>query len=106
MNIAHLLIDTITYQTPTGLSAAGAPTWSAQTTADARVEYGYKHVVNLTGQTKESEAVIATLVEIPNNARVWFPGASTADVNQSRRPILSKRAYTLDGSFAFYETYF
>ena len=106
MNLAHLLTDTITYQLETGLSGAGAVTWGSQATTPARVEWGTKTVVGLDGTRRESEAAVATDIEIPNGSRVWLPGADTSSVNEAKRPILTKKARVLGGSYILYETYF
>ncbi len=82
--LAHLLTDSVTFQTVTGRGAGGDPTYGAQQTVDARVE-DFLGTLRLPNGTEVSpENKIVTLVEIPRDSRIWLPGTSTGDNSEAR----------------------
>lgn len=105
MSYASLLTDTITVALPGAPTSYGEPTWGAQATMRARVEFGTKMMFGADGTQRECEAVIATTTELPLHARIWLPGANTGDANAAKRPIQIKRASRPGGGLTVYETY-
>lgn len=105
MSYAALLTDTVTVATQSGVDSHGDPTFNAQTTMKARVEFGTKLIYGANGTERQCEAVIATTAEIPMGSRIWLPGANPANMRESKRPIVIKKASTPGGGLTIYETY-
>lgn len=102
----HLLNDTVTVASKTGVGNDGDPTFSAQATMAARVEYGTRRVYGSAGEERQCEAIVITAAEIPSGSRVWLPDATTTDTSQAKIPIVVKRASTPWAGVTLYETYF
>jgi hypothetical protein len=104
MNLAHLFTQTVVYAPPTGISVAGDPTFGAQVSIKARVEFGTKLVYGGDGTELQSEAQFSSEVEVPMGSRVWLPGDDTDDVTAARRIIAKKKCATF-GGYSYAETY-
>jgi len=105
MSLGGMLDATVTFSPPASVSAAGDPTFGAQTTARARVEYGTKFIYGRDNTELQCEAVIASDVEIPMGSRIWLPGTNPSDNNAAKRPLTVKRASSPGGTLTVYETY-
>lgn len=105
MSYAALLTDTVTVATMSGVDAHGDPAFNAQTTMSARVEHGTRLIYGSDGAERQCEAVVATTEEIPMGSMIWLPGANTSNDNESKRPILIKKASNPSGGLTVYETY-
>lgn len=100
---SHLLNDTVTYATEASVSNYGDPTFAAQATVAARVEFDSRIVTGSDGTTIEATHVILTLTELPKGTRVWLPGDSTVDTNAAKRVVFVKQASTPGGDYTIYE---
>lgn len=101
----NLLDQTITVADESSKSAYGDPTFGAQYTMLARVEFGSKKIRNAMGNTVESEAVVVTDTVIPRTSRVWLPGDNTG--GDGRKVITQRHAAPPGRSTTIlYETYF
>lgn len=105
MNLSHWFVDTVTIARSTGVGSAGDPSFAAQTTIKARVEYGGTIVASQSGEEIRSDVSIASHEEIKNTDRIWLPGANTADTGESRRPIQVKRAKLPGDALELFEAY-
>lgn len=105
MSYAALLTDTVTVATMSGRDSHGDPTFNAPATMNARVEFGTRLVYGAGGTERQCEAVVATTEEIPMGSMIWLPGANTSNDNESKRPILIKKASNPSGGLTVYETY-
>lgn len=106
MNVDHLLIDSLEYKTITGRNNYGDPSYGAATTLACRIEKKRGIVQGTNGEQIEYSTKIATKSEIPPDSLVFFDGASSSDANQARRPVATRTAQTLNGSYRFYESYY
>jgi hypothetical protein len=105
MNFAHRLTETVSYKTPSGVSSSGDLTYGSLSTLNARIYRKTQIVSNANGAQVTSNYVIETETQIPLDARIWLPGASTSDNNAAQRVLSSEYASTLDGSYTLYLTY-
>ncbi len=105
MNIAHRLTQSVVFAPPTGLGANGNPTYGAQQTIAARVEYGTHFRYGRDGEQTICNEKVVTLVQIPVGSRVWIPGDNPADTTAARRPQDIVSATSFDGSCTIFETY-
>lgn len=111
MNVAHLLVDTVTVAEQNGVSNSGSPTYGSQTTVAVRLEQKRTIQIGTDGNEQVSDHVTISTTKIGQNALVWFPAQGsraaddTNDNNAARRPIAVVQATTPAGD-ALYETYF
>lgn len=107
MNIDHWLIEQVIVEPVIGRGASGDPSYGTPQTLDARVETAVRLVLDAsTGNQIHAQFRVATKVLIPLGSRVWLPGDDTASTDSARRPLSIRNAYTQDGSFTLYETWF
>lgn len=93
---SHLLDVTITYALQSGRSGWDA-TIGAQSTAPARVEQNQELVRGVDDEEVITTHKIATEADLPEGARVWLPGANTADVGASVQ-VKTRRVASPPGS--------
>lgn len=105
MSFTHLLTDTVTIAEVASRSNSGDPTFAAQTTRAARVELSDKTFRDNKGEEQQASHVVVTEAAISRNARVWLPGADTANANAGRQVIASKSASRPDRSLTLVETF-
>lgn len=77
----HLLTDTVTLASQTGVSEAGEPTYAAKRTIRARVENGRDR----TAEDVDHDAVVYTTEAVAPLDRIWLPGDDTSDASAARR---------------------
>lgn len=77
---------TITIAEPSGVDAAGSPSYGAQTTAPARVQ-SKTSIVRGVEEDAEAEHVVYTYAAVSRAARVWLPGTNTANADEARKPL-------------------
>lgn len=99
----HLLTDTVTYASPSTVSAMGDVTYGTQATAAARVEYDYRIVDAGDGKKLELTHTIVTETAIPKGARVWLPGDSIGSTAAAKIVVFQSLASVPDGSDTLYE---
>jgi len=105
MDLSRLMIDTVTIAHRTSVGEGGDPVFGSTSTIKARVEHGTQLITGPDGERTNAEHAFATYSEVKNSDVVWLPGDSTGDANAARRPILVKKAATLDGASTLYEVY-
>ena len=105
MNFSHRLLETISYSLPSGKSNDGDLTYSAVSTTKARITRREDIVGEAGGEGVATSIVVATEIELPVDTRVWMPGVSTSNVNDSERVKSREYASTLDGSYTLYLAY-
>jgi len=82
-DFADMMTQTVTYQTQAGHDSAGDPSWSAQSTAAARVERRHEKILATDDEEILVTHRVATYTAIPEGARVWLPGADTSSIEAS-----------------------
>lgn len=98
------MVNTITLARCTGASVDGDPTFGAQFSASARVEYATKFIPGSDGNQVQCEAVVASRTEIRTTDRIWLPGDNVSSNEEARRAITVKHATTPSGD-GFFEAY-
>lgn len=106
MNVDSWLVDTITIAPFLDRDGDGDPSFGAQFTAPARVEFKQTRVVGPDGQEVVSDTRVATKQSIGTQDRVWLPGASTADTNAARLALASQNAKNHGQDLTLFEVFF
>lgn len=103
--ISHLMTDTITISSESGVDVNGDPTFGSQTTIKGRVENKNKIIKMIDGNEEISSHVFVTLSAVTMGTRVWLPGTNTAVANDSLRPLIIKKANSITGNGTLYEVW-
>lgn len=103
--IAHLLTDTISISSPSGIDNYGESTWGATTTAAARVENINEVIVGTDQNEYQATHVIATETAISYEDRIWLPTDNTSNADEARRPIKIVNAFFPGETDGHYEVY-
>lgn len=83
---SHLLKDTITVASQTGVDVDQAPTYGTQSTIKARYEPGGKVIRSADGETIQRRDVLYTDTEIDQTDAIWLPGANTSSDDEAQTP--------------------
>jgi hypothetical protein len=90
--MTHLLTDTVTVASESGVNGYGDPTFGAQSTIACRVEEVDTIVIGTDHNEYRAVARIATEDEVFLTDRFWLPGDSTGDDDAARRPLTVKHS--------------
>jgi len=101
---SHLLVDTVTKASKTGRGNDGTPTYGAQSTIKARVEFVTKLLMDAYGNQTMASSRLVSEDQVLITDRVWLPGDDTTKVNESKQPIAVGKAATPDG-YTLYEAW-
>ena len=100
--MSHLLTQTVTWATWSAKNNSGDPTFGAQSTAAARVEFKTMKTRNAQGVEVDIQTKVTTEVDIPRKARVWLPDDNTAVANEARKIVKRTKMATPDSSVTLY----
>lgn len=101
----HLLTQSIVYVPVTGRTRTGDPTFGAQVTLNARIEFGTQLIRDDQGTEIDCEAVIITETQIPRDARVWLVGTDTVGDTEDARAVEAQKSAQTPGGYSLFETF-
>jgi hypothetical protein len=103
------LAETAYYASVSSVSTSGDPVYGAATAFVCRTELDrYFHgplFMPRQGEEEETNVVIYTEVDVPDDALIWLPGVSTASATGGRRPKRREVARGPTGAISHYEIY-
>jgi hypothetical protein len=109
-SLRRWLTETASYATVTSVSSAGDPVYGAPISFVCRSEFEVQFhgpmFVPRQGEEQELFTRLFSEIEIPLDARVWFPGTNTSDAAQSNKVKRRAVIRTDTGAVSHYETYF
>lgn len=105
MNLSGWFTRSVTCAAPTGArNSSGDPAFGSQRAINARVEERWQTVKLANGEERQASHVVYSSAAIALGERIWLPGATVGDVNQSREVLDSKPEHNKAGAVQFYKT--
>lgn len=106
MNLEHTFVEAVTVRPLLSRSAVGGdPTYGDPVVVMCRVQRKTQTIRTREGTTVESSTTLFSSTAIPRYARVWLPGADTAQVGQSNTVLEQKEDRTVAGVVAIQVAY-
>jgi hypothetical protein len=109
MDLSDAFRQVVSFKEPVGTRGVhGDPdfTGAALQTSNARVEPSTRTILNFLGEEVLTSHFVMMDRQLSPFARVWLPGADTANDQQARRPQRIEAAVDLDGVTSHWEVYF
>lgn len=100
--LKNRMVHTITYATPSSVTAYGDRTYGSTATASAYIELVDELLEKAAGETVNVTHKIWTDTALDMDTIIWLPGVSTTKAN-GRRPERVKKYYDLQGNANHYE---
>lgn len=100
MDWSHRLLSTVSYASTT--FSHGDLSAGAVSTAAARILTSNKIRRMNDGSERVVSTMLVTETALPYGARVWLPGANTANIEESFQVLGVETASMLDGSYTLY----